>query len=131
LNGEGKAPRATLTEIRDVGRFVAAACLLPKGEWREDFSMVGETIRMDAVVKIAEAVRGRKMEVVYRQFDEVVKDKEAEADFYRKFWYELEEMMARDRVGEGILEPVLNRLCSGVKPISVEDYVRKYWSKTS
>ncbi|KAF2182049.1 hypothetical protein K469DRAFT_713128, partial [Zopfia rhizophila CBS 207.26] len=50
LTKEGKVPSITLTEIGDAGRFVAAACMLEKGKWEEDCSMVGETVRMDEVV---------------------------------------------------------------------------------
>lgn len=121
-------PRCTLTEVRDVGRFVAAACLLPAGAWKEDFSMVGETLGLDDVVKIAERVRGRNMDVQLKEFEKVVSEKESENDGYRRFWYELEEMMARDCVGEGVLEPVLNELCPNVRPIGVEEYVRRYWT---
>jgi hypothetical protein len=131
LTKEGVVPRTTLTEIRDVWRFVAASCLLPVGAWKEDFSMAGETVRMDEVVRIAEKVRGGKMDVVYRPFEEVVNNKEREEDFYRKFWYELEEMMARDCVGEGIVEPVLNQLYPDVKPMSMEEYIRKHWGQAS
>ncbi|KAF2748592.1 hypothetical protein M011DRAFT_331718 [Sporormia fimetaria CBS 119925] len=129
LTREGKEPRCTMTEIRDVGRFVAEACLLAEGKWREDFSMVGETLGMDEVVRVVERVRGREMEVVYRGFDEVVEKKERELDAYRRFWWELEEMMARERVGEGVVEPVLNALCPDVRPMGVRKYVEKYWGQ--
>lgn len=127
LTKEGKVPRCTLTEIRDVGRFAAAACLLPFGSWKEDFSMAGETMKMDEVVRIVEEVKGEKMEVVYRDFETVVRENEEEGHFYRKFWYELEEMMAREEIGESVLEPVLNQLCTDVKPTTVKEYVREYW----
>lgn len=128
LTKEWKVPRVALTEIRDVGKFVAAACLLPKGKWQEDFSAVGETIAADEVVRIIEEIRGKKIEVTFKAFEQVRKDKENEQDFYRKFWYELEELIARDTLGEGMVKPILNELCPQVKPISVEQYVRKYWS---
>ena len=66
LSPEGNIPRLSLTEISDVGRFTAAACLLPTGAWKEEFNFVGEAIRMDEVIEIIEKVRGRKMEVIYR-----------------------------------------------------------------
>jgi hypothetical protein len=127
LTKDGKVPRVTMTEIRDVGKFVAAACLLPKGKWEEDFSMAGETLSMTDINDIAEKVRGKKMDVNYRPFEQVVHDKKNEEHFYRKFWYELEEMNARDTVGEGIVESLLNKLCPGVNPMGVEEYMRKYW----
>lgn len=129
LTKEGKVPRMSMMEIGDVGRFVAAACCLPPGEWREDFSMVGETTTLDEVVKIVEKVRGRAMQVTYRPYELVVQEETEEQVAYpKKFWAQLELMQARDRVGEGIVEPVLNRLCPDVRPMSVEEYVRKFWS---
>ncbi|PVH91427.1 NAD(P)-binding protein [Periconia macrospinosa] len=129
LTKEGKVPRMTTTEIGDVGKFVAAACLLPKGSWKEDFGMVGETIHMDEVVKIIESVRGKKMEVTFRPYDQVVEENQKEEIVYpNKFWGQLEEMVARNAVGEGIVNPVLNELCPEVRPMSVEQYVRKFWS---
>ncbi|ORY07010.1 hypothetical protein BCR34DRAFT_604013 [Clohesyomyces aquaticus] len=127
---DGRVPRITMTEIGDVGRMVAAACLLPKGAWREEFGMVGETLGMDEVVRVIEEVSGRNMEVSYRAFEQMVRDMEEEKDDYRKFWKELEGMYARDVVGEGVLMPVLNEvlLAHGVvvqTPSRVEDLVRK------
>ncbi|CAO2652030.1 Nn.00g003130.m01.CDS01 [Neocucurbitaria sp. VM-36] len=71
LSKEIEVPRMTMTEIGDVGRFVAAACLLPKGSWREDFSMAGDTLKIDEIVKIIEKVRGGLMAVTYRQYEEI------------------------------------------------------------
>jgi nucleoside-diphosphate-sugar epimerase len=127
LTKDGTVPSITMTEIRDVGRFVAAACLLPDGTWQENFSMVGETIPMDEIVSIIERVRGKKMDVEYRPYEKVVESRTEEEDFYRKFWYQLEEMNARNRVGEGIVEPILNELCPSIKSTPVAEYVRKYW----
>lgn len=129
LTREGRVPRLSMMEIGDVGRFVAAACVLPAGTWREDFSMEGATVRLDEVVRIVEEVRGRKMEVVYRPYEMVCEEEEREQVAYPdKFWGQLERMVARERVGEGVVEPVLNELCPQVRPMGVEEYVRKFWS---
>lgn len=129
LTKEGEVPRMTITEIGDVGRFTAAACLLPKGSWREDFSLASETLRMDEVVRTIEKVRGKKMEVTYRKYKEI-EEEEAKAEvFYpTKFWLQIELLAGRDAVGEGIIEPVLNELCPSVRPITVEEYMKKFWS---
>jgi hypothetical protein len=128
LTREGKIPRMTLTEIGDVGRFVSAACDLPYGEWKENFGMVGSTVGMDEVVSIIEKVRGRKMDVEYRTVEDVRREKEECKDEMKVFWLELEEMCAMGEEGKGIIRPVLNEVCPNVKPMSVEEYVRKFWS---
>ena len=129
LTREGGVPRLTMTEIGDVGRFVAAACLLGRGRWREDFGMAGETLGMDEVVRIVEKVRGGEMNVTYRPYEEIEKMGAVEEVLYPdKFWLQVELLVERHAVGEGVVEPILNELCPAVKPLSVEDYVRKFWS---
>ena len=128
LKSDGTIPRITMTEIGDIGRFVAAACSLPK--WERSFGMVGETLRMDEVVRLIEEIREKKMAVEFRTQEQVRKDKGRETDPNRLFWIELEEMYTRDREDEAVIRPVLNELCPDVKPMSVEDYLRKYWTES-
>lgn len=129
LSPDGNIPRLSLTEIGDVGRFTAAACLLPTGAWKEEFNFAGETIRMDEVVKIIEKVRGRNMEVIYRPYEQIVKEEAKETiEWPNKFWLQAEIVHARDEAGEGVLEPIHNDMVPQVKPLSVEGYLRKYWS---
>lgn len=130
LTPEGNIPRLSLTEIGDVGRFTAAACLLPKGAWKKEFNFTGETIRMDDVVKVIEKVRGRKMEVTYRPYEQIVREeKEEKLDFPDRFWLQAELVHALDKAGEGVIEPVYNHLVPQVRPISVEEYLTKFWSQ--
>jgi hypothetical protein len=133
LTARGEVPRITMTEIGDVGRFVAAACDLPPGTWKEEFGAVGETLSMDEVVAIVERVRGRKVQVKYRTHEEIEEDlsKVGKEDYLREFWLEMEVRYARDAEGEGIIVPVLNALVPQVKPMSAEEYVSKFWSDAS
>lgn len=128
LTKDGKVPRLSMMEIGDAARFAVAACFLPKGSWQEDFSMVGETIALDEVVRIVEKVRGLKMDVTFRSEEQVNEETEKEEVVYpNKFWGEIEKMQCRDAVGEGIMRPIVNELCPEVKPMAVEEYVKKYW----
>ena len=130
LTPEGKIPRLSLTEIGDVGRFTAAACLLPKGEWKKEFNFVGETIRMDEVVKLIEKVRGQKMEIIYRPYKQIVEEEAKETiEWPNKFWLQAEIVHAQDEVGKGVVEPIYNDLVPQVKPASVEEYLIKFWSQ--
>ena len=117
-----------MTEIGDIGRFVAAACSLPK--WERNFGMVGETLRMDDVVRLIEGVREKKMDVEFRTPEQVRNGKERETNPARMFWWELEEMYSRDQEDEAVIRPVLNEVCPHVKPMSVQDYLRKYWAES-
>ncbi|KAF2502459.1 NAD(P)-binding protein [Lophium mytilinum] len=129
LTATGEIPRMSLTEIGDVGRFVAAACDLPVGEWKEEFGAVGETLRMNEIVKLVERVRGRTMQVRYWKLEEINKDlwKVEKGDYLKEFWLEMATRYARDAEGEGIIVPVLNDLCPQVKPIGVEEYLSRFW----
>jgi hypothetical protein len=128
LTQDGRVPRMSMMRISDVGRFVAAACLLPCGTWQEDFGMVGDINALDEIVRKIEKARGGKMEVVYRSYDQVVEEDRNETEVYPgKMWTQLEVMMAEDRVGAGTVEPVLNELCPEVRPMSVEEYLETFW----
>jgi hypothetical protein len=129
LSPQGNVPRISLTELSDVGRFTAAACLLPEGAWKEEFNFVGETIRMDEVVKTIEKVRGKKMEVSYRPYKQIVEEEAKETvEWPNKFWLQAEMVHALDEVGQGVIEPVYNDLVPQVKPMLVEEYLKKFWS---
>ncbi|KAH6625339.1 hypothetical protein C7974DRAFT_455338 [Boeremia exigua] len=129
LSPEGNIPRLSLTEISDVGRFTAAGCPLPNGAWKQELNFVADTIRMDEVVRIIEKVRGQKMEVTYRPYEQIVEEAAKETvDWPNKFWLQVETVHALDQVGNGVVEPVHNDLVPQVKPISVEEYLRKFWS---
>jgi hypothetical protein len=131
LNREGGVPRITMTEIGDIGRFVSGACDLPSGSWRESMGMQGDTKGMDEIVGIVEKVRGRKMEVVYKPFEVLQRERMAATEPVKEFWLELEEAYARDRHGEGVFSTELNDILNGeVVPLSIEEYVMKYWSGT-
>lgn len=128
LTRDGEVPSMTLTEIADVGRFVAAACLLPKGQWQVDFSMEGETLRMDKVVEVIEEIRGGKMVVQYRPYGGIEKDEQQEeVEYPNKFWLQVELVVGEDKIGAGRLPATLNQLCPTVKPISIREYLNKFW----
>lgn len=129
--GDAKVPRVTLTEIGDVGRFVAAACSLPQGSWEKDLGMIGQVLRIDEVSTIIEEVRGGKLEVEYVEIDELQrqrKEKESEGDTFGAFWLDLDVMTARDKENESVIRGRCNELFPDVKPMQVEEYMKKYWA---
>ena len=52
VTDEGKSPTLTMTDIKDIGRFVAAACKLPDGQWQENMSMVGDMMTLSEATLI-------------------------------------------------------------------------------
>ena len=126
----GTAPRVTLTDIRDIGRFVAAACELPDGQWRRSMEMVGETIDADDVTRIIEEVSGKKFrrrtvdkETLQTRVSKVEGIGSNREEIVEKMISQIELMMLEDREGMTITRPVVNKLCPHVIPTSVRDFV--------
>ena len=61
MTDDGEYPRMTMTMIRDVGRFVAAALDLP--QWSQEMNMAGDTLPLDQIVALAEAATERTFSV--------------------------------------------------------------------
>ncbi|PKX92407.1 NmrA-like family protein [Aspergillus novofumigatus IBT 16806] len=124
---DGKWPRITLTTMRDVGRFVAYSLELPR--WEPSMTMVGETLTMGELLTHAEAVAKRKLDVTVvnsKSLERKLKSVSSD-DFMAWLWVELKLAYCRDRLDEGYLEPVVNRLCPEVKPTSVKEYLQSHW----
>lgn len=130
VKADGTFPRITLTAIEDVGKFVAKSLDLPLGSWETTSYMVGETLPMDEVVRIAEKVMGKKWEVTTvspEEFQKSIEGLMKEEDAGKKMWAQLGLCYTRDMEGEGWLEPRLNGLFSDVRPLTVEGYFRRYY----
>lgn len=129
--GERKAPMVVMTEIGDIGKFVAAACSLEEGKWEVDMGMAGSVMRMDEVVKVIEKVRKRKMAISYVAMKELeVKPKTLEQrdDSDEMERIDMAMMYARDQEGEGFFKPRLYELCPEVNPVTVEEYMQQFWA---
>ncbi|KAJ7025190.1 hypothetical protein C8F04DRAFT_968127 [Mycena alexandri] len=72
IPGDGNTKLA-YTAVEDVGEFVAKALDVP-GEWPQSLRIVGATVTHNELIKIAEKVRGKRFEVVYKTVDEYKKD---------------------------------------------------------
>ncbi|KAK8235575.1 isoflavone reductase family protein [Phyllosticta capitalensis] len=124
----GEFPWVTFTGLHDVGRFVAAACMLTEGSWLEQMSMVGETMRLDEVVSLVKSELGIELEIVtvrreelLRRADEIRGVGETPQQVQRKMTAQLDLAMLDDH---GALEPVLNKICFLVKPMDIKDFLQ-------
>ncbi|KAJ7755110.1 hypothetical protein B0H16DRAFT_1417832 [Mycena metata] len=72
IPGDGNMKLA-YTTIEDVGEFVAKALDVP-GEWPQSLRIVGALVTHNELIKIAEEVRGKRFEVVYKSAPEYTKD---------------------------------------------------------
>ncbi len=49
LAENGRPAKLSMTELGDIGRFVAAALDLEEGKWEADMGMVGSTVDLEEV----------------------------------------------------------------------------------
>ena len=135
---EGKEmyPRVTMTEIGDIGRFVAAACELPLGMWESTMGMEGETVRVDEVLKVLEEKAGKgKWQVstvtereLQERADRIEGVGTTRKEVVDKLVAQMEVMILKDEEDMGVIRPTINKLCPQVKPTSVEEYVAKVFA---
>lgn len=124
IPGTGEEPM-TFTSVRDVGRLVAAAVKL-RERWPEELEMVGETTTFNQVVRDAETVTGRKINVQY--MDKAVlatRLEELKGDEMQFFYHQVLYAIAD---GLGAVSPILNRLVPDVSVTSVKEFIAEYWT---
>lgn len=135
LKCDGSSPRITLTDIWDVGKFVAGACELELGKWSGEMEMEGETIEVCKATELLEKYSGRKLEVTKVRRKELQAKAEA-IDGMRVRKQVLNKMIAQflmleidEEVGGALMEPTMNKLCPWVRAKSVEEYLQRCWRK--
>lgn len=136
VQDDGMAPKLTMTSLRDVGRFVAAACELPEGTWRESMQMVGETVAVDEVTRLFEEVTGRKMEVttvgreeLRQRADTIEGFGSTREEIFKKMVSEINLLVLEEKVDMCVLKPMVNELCPNVRPISVREMIQMAWGR--
>jgi uncharacterized protein YbjT (DUF2867 family) len=134
VRGDGTTPKLTMTDIRDIGRFVAAACTLPDGKWENSMEMVGDTINIDEVTKLLEDVTGKKMKrravdkaELQRRADNIEGIGNSRDEIVTKMISQINMAAMEEQVGMCVLDPTVNRLCPHVKPTSVKEFLTKCW----
>ena len=136
IRDDGRFPRITLTEIEDIGKFVAAACELPLGRWEKTMGMVGQTIGVDEVLNILEESSGCKWSTTTITETEL-KKRAAEisgvgknrTEIVEKLVAQMELMILQDKEDMGQIRPTVNRLCSH-QPQSVQSFVAKVFQRS-
>ena len=115
-----------------MGRLVAAACELPDGTWKEEMSMVGQTLSMKEITDAIEEISGMKLKrekidsrELRKRIDAVEGIGKTEGQIIGKLWNQIELITTRDEEDAGRLKPVVNELCTQVKPITVREFLEK------
>jgi len=119
LPGDGSAKFA-VTDTRDVARFVIAA--LDLDVWPAELGMRGSLLSFDEAVAIVGRVQGRKFLVRENSVAEL----EAGCEVPEKRFYNQVRLAL---VNEwGVVGDDLNRAFPDIRPVTVEDFVEKWWS---
>lgn len=129
MTEHGGYPSLTMTTIRDVGRFVAAA--LDLEEWQHDMNIAGDKLPLDEILRIVETVKKRKFDVKKlsaRQLQDEISGLQMPQDMMKGMWLELKLMVTRNAKDEGILDGVVNRMCAQVQPTMIQEYIEQAWA---
>ena len=117
-----------MTELGDVGRFVAEAVELAEGDWEEEMGVAGDTVRFDEIVGWFEEATGRKAQIRMlgrKELEEQLKERDGDelgmlgAQFFL--------CCCEDRVGMSVVDGVVNRKCPGVRPVTAKAYLQRFW----
>jgi hypothetical protein len=139
----GEPARFTITRIVDIGKFVAAALDLPAGSWDESdgiLGMSGCTVTFEEIRRILREETNApeiKEEVVTREdclrevarFDEELSKGFSVEALKGKMVAQMEAATCNGRVGETVIEPMLNRLCSEVEVTDLRAYLSEVWGR--
>ncbi|KAF1842014.1 uncharacterized protein K460DRAFT_177620 [Cucurbitaria berberidis CBS 394.84] len=127
---DGSWPRISLTSVRDVGRFVAASLDLPR--WERDMNIIGDTLTAGELIELGERVTGEKFNVNKLKRGDLRGQLDALPDeSIERLPLEFKESYCRDEEGLGWSTPTVNELCPEIKPMSTEQYLRKWWTYRS
>lgn len=124
----GQLPSLTMTDIRDIGKFMVAALEMEEPWGGRELGMSGDTLGFTELIGLCEKQLGKSVQV--NQIEVSQLDKIIEGLGPDEIITRLECQYARTCAlgGSVITRPTLNSLCPQVKPLSVKDYLKRYWS---
>ncbi|KAL2807827.1 hypothetical protein BJX63DRAFT_57336 [Aspergillus granulosus] len=128
LTQTGEFPELSMTDIRDVGKFVVAALGIEVPWGGRELGMVGETANMSDIVGIIEGVLGKKVEVrgVTRAELQTRLERIDQGDFLGRI--DLEYTMVCG-TGGSVVRGNLNYLCPQVQPVTIRQFMEEAWGK--
>ncbi len=123
--GSGRRyPDLTMTDIRDVGRFVVAALGLEEWGGRE-LGIAGDTRNLREIVDILRRVLGRaNVKEVSRAELQRKLDALDQNEFLKRMDIQYTMLCGN---GGSVVKGTLNELCPEVKPTTIREFIEKYW----
>ena len=119
LPGDGRR-EVGFTDTRDVARFVEKA--LGMEVWPEELGMRGVLMDWRALVGVLERVQGREFLVRENGVEEM--ERVAREFEGKRFYNQVRIALVN---GEGVVGDELNRAFPDIKPVGVEEFVKKWW----
>lgn len=122
--GDGGYPLITMTDLRDIGRFMIAAVEMEEPWGGRELGMVGETMSMPELVRLCkEFVREVEVrEVTEGQLLDRLRDT-PEEEYLKRMETEISLVGCRDGFA---VEPTMNALCD-VQPMTIRGFMERYW----
>lgn len=91
----------------------------------------GDTLALEEVVALAEAVTEKKFEVTQLSATQVEGQKsslEMPRDILKDMWLDMKLLCLRNPKDGFVLKPVVNRMCLNVEPTDVQRYLADVWA---
>lgn len=92
-------------------------------------NMLGDRIFMGEILKISEEITGKKFDVKKVTLGDIRKSSDLlkSGQFLDMIWAELKTNYCANEENLTFFEPVVNRLCPEVEPISFREYMQTHW----
>lgn len=123
---DGTYPRITMTDLRDIGRFIAAAVEMEEPWSGRTLGMAGDTVGMGELVGLCERYVGPDLEV--REVTEVQLrerlDELSVEDVLGRMECQIALVGCRDGL---VVPPRMNELCS-VQPTTIREFLERHWA---
>lgn len=123
--GDGRYPSITMTDLRDIGRFVVAAIEMDEAWGGRELGMNGETMSMRELVRLCEEYVGKGVEareVTEEELRERLGNTPPE-EYLKRMETQISLIGCRDGFA---VRPTLNGMCD-VQPMSIKGFLEKYW----
>lgn len=124
---DGAYPALTMTDLRDIGRFVRAAVDMDEPWAGRTLGMAGDTVGFGELAALCEAYVGKtvqRREVgadgLRKQLEQTPPD-----DFMQRMETQIALVGCR---GAFVVEPALNALCH-VQPTTIQHFLHTYWAE--
>lgn len=127
LLADGRYPSLTMTDLRDIGRFVKAAVEMEEPWGGRELGMVGDVVSFEELVRLCERYTGKRVqrrEVTETELRKRLEETPAEEVLKRM---ETQILLAGCRDGYRVA-PTLNGLCD-VQPRTIEQFLARYWGQ--